>query len=65
MQTGLTPAFLLTSDPKHIVIDSLKGLVGQNCNIRLNEEYKGESSSSQPPTAGLFSVRLDLTRPFR
>lgn len=46
----------LLNDPKHIVIDSLKGLVGQNANIRLNEEYKGTSHASFACQTGCFSV---------
>jgi len=36
----------ITNDPKHLVIDALKGVVALNPNVELDEEYKGWS---RPP----------------
>jgi dihydroxyacetone kinase len=38
----------ITNDPKHLVIDALKGVVALNPNVELDEEYKGWSRPRRP-----------------
>lgn len=55
----------ITNDPKHLVIDALKGVVALNDKVELDEEYKGQPPRprADPRSSALARFDLTLARP--